>query len=149
MKQPKPESYPLLRDAYAVIDGIPEERFNLNAWRVTRECGTVACAAGWLMQHPDMQAKGLYMDSYGSPTFKGLLDYTALEAFFGLRAGVGYALFCPRHTGFYCGLNGMVKLDDYADPDAYPSDKQLFLARVREFLRVEDERATQELPCGQ
>lgn len=59
------ETYPLLRDAYAIIDGIPEANINLGMWIrhyersiPTPTCDTLACAAGWLMLHPQFQALG-------------------------------------------------------------------------------------------
>ena len=53
----------LLREAAAIIDGIPAKRFNLNSAHnghdEPHDCGTVACAIGWLGMHPKFQAIGL------------------------------------------------------------------------------------------
>jgi hypothetical protein len=46
----------LLKEAYAIIDGIPEQAFDLEKiitdGGTSVGCGTVACAAGWLSIHP-------------------------------------------------------------------------------------------------
>lgn len=58
-------NFELLKDAYAIIDGLPDENVNLNSWRRTdcgATCGTIACAAGWLSLHPQFEALGLRYD---------------------------------------------------------------------------------------
>jgi len=59
---PKPK-YELLREAYAIIGGIPKDAFNLrsviNLHGKSLDCGTIACAAGWLAMHPKFNALGL------------------------------------------------------------------------------------------
>jgi hypothetical protein len=63
-------NFELLKDAYAIIDGIPEKQFNLNRWveendntgsvcDLAHGCGTVACAGGWLSLHPKFNELGL------------------------------------------------------------------------------------------
>ena len=56
MKKP---NFELLKDAYAIINGIPDEIVNLDSIIQSRgdslECGTVACAIGWLGMHPKFQ----------------------------------------------------------------------------------------------
>lgn len=56
-------NFELLKDAYAIIDGIPEHLINLS-YIVSEKgespaCGTICCAAGWLAHHPQFQALGL------------------------------------------------------------------------------------------
>lgn len=126
------EKYSLLRDAYAIIDGIPEERFNLQNWRSYEsgltDCGTIACAAGWLTMHPDMQALGLATRGQcHSPAFNGVGSYDALARFFGIDNDAAAGLFRTR------SYDGRDTLDPPKAADL--SDKQLWLARVREFLR--------------
>lgn len=62
-------NYELLKDAYAIIGGIPDEAFRLSLVVTRRgeslECGTIACAAGWLGMHPQFQALGLGVDKSG------------------------------------------------------------------------------------
>lgn len=62
------QNYELLREAAAIIDGIPARRFNLgsiirtkNGQPVTKatDRGAVGCGLGWLGLHPKFQALGL------------------------------------------------------------------------------------------
>jgi hypothetical protein len=45
-----------LKDAYAILDGIPTHKLNLNevlgSFSGDLSCGTIACGAGWLSLHP-------------------------------------------------------------------------------------------------
>lgn len=55
-------NYEKLRDAYAIIDGIPSENFNLDSVlekynKNHLRCKTIACAAGWLSIHPTFAAE--------------------------------------------------------------------------------------------
>jgi hypothetical protein len=55
------DKYERLKQAYAIIDGIPEGNFDLNDI-ITRRgntlgCGTIACAMGWLGMHPTFMRK--------------------------------------------------------------------------------------------
>lgn len=57
----RPMNFELLKDAAAIIDGIPVKAFNLEqickSKGETLSCGTVACAAGWLSLHPTFAKK--------------------------------------------------------------------------------------------
>lgn len=49
-----------LLHAYEIIDGIPKHKFDLAgvihaSEDATLECGTIACAAGWISLHPDFR----------------------------------------------------------------------------------------------
>lgn len=118
-----------LEQAYAIIDGIPDEAFNLNSW--TQEegeslaCGTICCAAGWLARHPDNIAAGFKMKrskmfgNGATPSFSGTFGYEAVGKFFGLSSSQAFSLFGTR----------------YLPPHkAELSDKQLWLLRIRNFL---------------
>lgn len=71
----------LLKDAYAIIDGIPDDRFHLDYWQdATGEvaytaqaigCGTIACAGGWLALHPTFQQVGIRPNGLGAPVLDG------------------------------------------------------------------------------
>ena len=128
------ESYPLLRDAYAIIDGIPRQRFNLDHWRRSgkspQDCGTIACAAGWLAMHPMMRKKGLRSGGYGQPVFRGDLgidrnEYDALSKFFSITYDQAKSLFCTR---WMTSAYNPPSLRGY-------SDKELWKYRVRKFLK--------------
>jgi hypothetical protein len=70
-------NYELLKEAYAIIDGIPKRRFNLNRIAVPKHkhddgdkpmrarCGSIGCAIGWLAMHPTFNAMGLWVDRQG------------------------------------------------------------------------------------
>jgi len=86
-----------LRQAFAIIDGIPARVFNLDAW-VSRDngpqCGTIACAGGWLAMHPDMHALGLTRGFDGSPRLRYETGSDALARLFDctpqIFSGAGY-----------------------------------------------------------
>lgn len=127
------ESYPLLRDAYAIIDGIPKERFELSQWRQggrsPNGCGTIACAAGWLAMHPEMQDRGLLPGTAGMPEFRNehghvSYRYDALALLFGISKIEATAIFSTRFTGGRFDPSGPEQL----------CDKELWKARVRNFL---------------
>ena len=110
------ETYPLLREAYAIIDGIPDDRFNLDLFRNSCDphyCGTIACAAGWLAMHPTFMALGL------------LCSYPSLVRVLGIPKADAYSVFSGRKVRLY-------------EPEGSETmtDKQLWQARVREFLET-------------
>ncbi|KVQ35726.1 hypothetical protein WK03_35245 [Burkholderia cepacia] len=119
-------NFELLRDAFAIIDGIPDSSLNLATWRQKgrkHECGTLACAAGWLAMHPDMNELGLStgIPYDGMPLFEASSGFSALREFFGLDfhsqnifEGAGY--------GYKDGELGDLRKD--------MTDKQLWKRRV-------------------
>lgn len=127
-------NFELLKDAYEIISGIPDDNLALNRWRTKDQgssCGTIACAAGWLTLHPKFQALGLgvkhteWDSGMGPwPSFQGKDRIDALAKLFRLDFDDAYGLFCERWKTPTLALglpeNG--------------SDKQVFLARVRKFL---------------
>jgi len=56
-------NWELLKDAYAIIDGIPSKAIDLDSIREARgatlSCGTIACGMGWLGEHPKFKQLGL------------------------------------------------------------------------------------------
>lgn len=126
---PTPD-YELIKDAYAIIDGIPEESFNLDQWfRPARgACGTIACAAGWLAQHPDFNALGLKI-THALPVphvnDRHNLGYHALGEVLGIDYDVAESIFCSREI--VSELDPKEKLS--------MTDKQLWLTRVRNYLK--------------
>lgn len=84
MKEPY-KRYQLLREAYAVIDGIPQEQFSLAIWSNGKKpsCGMVGCGGGWLASYPPFIEMGLRMRT-GVPTYKDLRSFEALASFFGI-----------------------------------------------------------------
>lgn len=126
----------LLREAYAIIDGIPSERINLDRvasndrnggmishklGTVPENCSTIACAAGWLGMHPEFRALGLVTTKHGYITWQGQM------AFEGVLAHV-----------FDCDVETAIELFEertcYEDNGAM-SDKQVWQHRVRKYLK--------------
>lgn len=128
------ESYARLRDAYAIIDGIPEERIDLSSWLANgdsaHDCNTLACAAGWLAMHPAMNKKGLKRAPKGMPriwTKVGFVyGYHALAEFFGVTSEDAFEIFRPRRHR------------SNLDPENREnfSDKELWKFRVQTFLNL-------------
>lgn len=122
-----------LEHAYAIIDGIPDEAFNLQSWTTKEgrrlDCGTICCAAGWLARHPDNiadgfhMARGRYFESNSHPAFKKHTGYHAIGAFYGIPNSVAFDLFGPRISGFRA-------------KHAHWTDKQIWLERVRRYLET-------------
>lgn len=128
-------NYELLKDAYAIIDGIPESAFNLRRWRTAEgeslECGTICCAAGWLAQHPDMVAKGLSLEegrfaALAVPTLGGVIGFGAMSILFGIERNEADAIFSDRCFG------GRYQPENWAEL----TDKEIWKARVRNFLKA-------------
>lgn len=80
------ETYPLLREAYAVIDGIPQEQFSLASWSNGKQpsCGMIGCGGGWLASYPPFIERGLHMVR-GEPCYKRKYAFEALAEFFGIK----------------------------------------------------------------
>lgn len=124
--------YDLLKELYAIIDGIPEERFNLRniiaEGREANPCDTIACAAGWAAMHPLFKAEGLGLTKQGGLTYEGEQSFFPypVEQVFGLTGSEAYDLFGQNDIG--------VSVYDYESTKDF-SDKKLFLHRLREFLK--------------
>lgn len=71
------------------LEGVPRARFNMSCWAKENGCGTVACAAGHACTIKSFNRAGLRLDrdeyGNGTPTFKGLADFQAIEEFFGIN----------------------------------------------------------------
>jgi hypothetical protein len=124
--------FELLKDAYAIIDGIPELAIDLDqlvsARGETLAHGTVCSPAGWLAQHPKFTELGLSLaedDSRlqlrGEPEVEEP-SAAIMAKIFGLSLGEAAHLFGDRDT---------YTLGD----DSGLSDKRLWLREVRDFLK--------------
>jgi hypothetical protein len=144
----------LLKDAYAIIDGIPDGVFDLH--QIARQnaqlhhknlnlyCGTIACAAGWLALHPTFAAsvrtvktnyRGrireiVWHDRQGNEFISyGNHDWAqGMAELFSLALRDTYTLFGAR-------LNVTARYDEaiLAENERI-TDKQLWQARVRKFI---------------
>ena len=140
MTQP---NYELLKDAYQIIDGIPDHLVYLDNI-VSRKgdnltCGTVCCAAGWLAHHPKFKKLGLSIGMINgdySLKYKGIVYYqneydVPMADIFGISLDDTTDLFCIR---------GEVKNDIWiAEVEGRAlgclTDKELFKRRVYYFLK--------------
>lgn len=138
-KKLKP-NYELLRDAYAIIDGIPPRKIDLDAIQESKgeslTCGTICCAAGWLALHPQFQALGLNMTHDPAHFFHP----RAWVTFNGNDHDGDYAAVMSRV--FRITDDEAVELFGCAGESPYDhsmrrnaTDKSLFLNRVRSFLK--------------
>lgn len=135
-----------LQKAYAIVERVPEKDLELGTWCRESEgsCGTIACAAGWISSSKEFP--GLILEPItpffkgsdtGKPLFKeGKLEarcYEAMALALGISEDDAEELFGLR--------NRKRSYDEYwcADPDV--SDKEFWLARMRNFMKwKEDER---------
>lgn len=155
-----------LEAAFLILSGIPRENINLRKWRDGRGpngeplplCRTIACGAGWLCMHPDMNELGLaFSESHRwlvSPVYthrgKKYVGVEALGRFLtseskerGVFVGapsygtMGVILFSPRGASgmdrHLFASQGIVRslagLDEESDRDVL-SDRQLLLGRI-------------------
>lgn len=125
-------NYELLKDACAIIGGIPPAAISLD-WNRSKEGlslteGTVFHPARWLALHPSFQELGLSVSEngkhilYQGQSFAGGAYSESLAQLFGLSAGDVVGLFAERGTRM-----GEANLND--------SDKALWLRRVTSYLR--------------
>ncbi|MFK3741055.1 hypothetical protein [Massilia sp. TN1-12] len=133
-------NYKLLGDAYAIIGGIPEKRFNLNfIARGTQDggiaCGTIGCAMGWLGLHPDFKPL-LNMGNDGAP------KWTVNGRRFSWYADAAAALFNIRESDAenLFSFRGGSKYDHAINRAGRVNDKERCLKRIRMFL---DEKGIQ------
>jgi hypothetical protein len=89
----------LLKEAYAIVNGIPDAAVSLAKWRTSEGKslteGTVCCPAGWLTLNPTFQAKGLTFDRGGRPAFGLYRGYAALAALFRIETEEALEIFRP------------------------------------------------------
>lgn len=135
--------FELLKDAYAIIDGIPENAIDLTGPCTARgpslEQGTICSPAGWLARHPGFNALGLApSDDGGGLVFKG-------EAAEGKSVGEVMA------QVFRMPIPDAEHL--FGDRDTYTlgddsglSDKRLWLREVRQYLQAHGELGAEAAP---
>lgn len=99
-----------LRELYAMLTGVPKERFGLNFWRTNnvnyhevddvsllQDCGTAGCAMGWACAYPLFKEQGLQygFDGNAKPHFNGRSGYRAASEFFAITPREAEWLFSP------------------------------------------------------
>lgn len=136
-----------LRELYAMMFGVPDERVNLKDWISSTRfsantCGTTACAVGWATVYPPFVEQGLEMEGK-TPVFRYATNWGAVRDFFGIQQEVSSYLF---QTGSQWNPFAL-KCEGRGE-----SDKKQVLQRIRTVLLAWraitkerfDELATQE-----
>lgn len=58
-------------------------------------CGTAACAAGWMCRDKWFKDRGIRLHKIGGyPVYKGMVSFTALKDFFGISWEEAHTIFC-------------------------------------------------------
>lgn len=132
----------LLIKARDYIKTIPSQFFNLRSVYDTfkgiqPECGTIACAAGWIALNPEFNALGLTCDPDSVLQPFRLNGKTGsykeiISALFEIEPYQAIQLFGVRYEGYED--NGNWELIDKYIPSKLPNDKDLFLARCAAFF---------------
>lgn len=125
-------NYELLKQAYAIIDGIPETAIAFGSPRTkegaTLAEGTVCSPEGWLALHPTFNALGLTMSADGKELrFNGEADSDSPAA---LSMAKAFGL-PPEEAKQLFGDRRMFTAGD----DSGLSDKRLWQRRIREYLQ--------------
>ncbi|PLC44505.1 hypothetical protein C0Q88_07445 [Ralstonia pickettii] len=143
-------NFELLKDAYAIIDGIPGRVIDLDMWTAetgdSQFCGTIACAAGWLARHPKFNAQGLKLEfgDDGPPMHEpsGTYGFTALAKMFNLDESKS------EHDLFNARIGGY-RDEELTDAQfVRMSDKQLFKRRVLRLFQEYSEPFNEKLGRG-
>lgn len=129
---------PRFKRAIEIIEALPDSQLNLKTWQKSYErekyiisseqatCGTIACAAGWLALHPEMQAQGLSAGYCGQPIYRDgdarAIQFNALQLFFDIRDVDADWLFESRTVYEHSGDRAQL------------TDKQIWLQRAKNFL---------------
>ena len=132
----------LLRELHAIIDGIPDDRFDLSDIASSESyedvsadnCGTIACGIGWAALHPTFNALGLTLSRAGNELFwKGKVVpwSTAGAKLFKLAPSQAFDLFRPAGI-----CETYPELDDGYVSKVATHDKQVFLGRLRRLLKT-------------
>ncbi|MES2534298.1 MAG: hypothetical protein V4632_00355 [Pseudomonadota bacterium] len=126
--------FELLKDAYAIIDGIPAAAIALGAPR-TKEGpslgeGTVCSPEGWLALHPRFNQLGLTMQADG----KALLFNDEPGTWPAITEPLARVFGLPTYTA--AQLFGERSMFTGGD-DSGHSDKELWQMRLRQFLQQE------------
>lgn len=151
--KPGPEGIERLRELYALMQGIPDNRVNLFSWRtygtsdhemLSHSCGALACAVGWACIYPPFMEQGLSWK--GAPNLLGKgAGWRAVSGFFQIHEYVAEVLFQAREASLDFHREGMygenviqvrwaVRGDPRIEAHKHTSDKAIVLRRIRRYL---------------
>ncbi|GAC1605787.1 MAG: hypothetical protein NVS3B3_04320 [Aquirhabdus sp.] len=124
-------NFELLKDAYAIIDGIPEKQFDLETFVKKGSnkptCCTIACALGYLAMHPQFNALGLTISEDAVLMLNGRLSFfyeDVASMIFNISSNDARNLF------IFAGGSALEPKDIHN-----VSDKQNWKLRVKAFLQ--------------
>jgi hypothetical protein len=108
-----------------------DKQLNLGNWQSSYialsseyvNCGTIACAAGWLALNPEFEALGVRASRFGAPRFDGFVGYDAMAKLFGISQDDARTLFHFR------AFEDKEVFGDLAEE--HMTDRQLWLSRAR------------------
>lgn len=75
------------------LETVPKKNFDISLFYDQKECGTVACAAGWAGLMPCFRKRGFKINDNGYPKYKNDYGFRAVEEFFGLGSSESRHLF--------------------------------------------------------
>jgi len=96
--------------------GDPTRPVNMGVWMSDRECGTVACLAGWATTEPWFRERGLAQSKVNPaspitiPSHQQLIGIRGLASFFGLTAKRAQSIFfAPSLSDAMLNLHATIK----------------------------------------
>lgn len=125
-------NYELLRQAYAILDGIPQEAIDLDHVIKQRgqslKCGTIACGIGWLSLHPKFNSMGLKFEKRNCFIGTGTVDVLTYQG-----KSVDYSEAASKIFGIAEPITD--KMFTGASNRPRHQHKQILLSRIRTYLR--------------
>jgi hypothetical protein len=126
-------NFELFDKAVDFIASREDKQLNLGNWQAFKphitpssaavNCGTIACAGGWIALNPEFEALGMSAGSFGAPRFRGLSSYDALAKLFDISINDARDLFYFK-TSEDTETFGESAFD-------IMTDRQLWLSRAR------------------
>jgi hypothetical protein len=133
---PEVPDFELLRQAYAIIDAIPETAISFGVPQrkhgATPAGGMVCSPEGWLALHPAFNQRGLSISAEGDALCMNGEPVTDISPGFVVGWVVGLS---ANEAGQLFGERDVFTGGD----DSGSSDKSLWLMRMHEYLRIKDE----------
>lgn len=137
-------SFLRLRKLYAMLQGVPNNRVDLQNWRghdhKIHKCGTVACAVGWATLYPPFKRAG-FRDQDGAPILigeGGIYSYSGWDAvreFFGLTKDEALSIFQSNMAATRTDDFRIIKAIRGADTsEVGMTHRQIVLRRILRFL---------------
>jgi len=132
-------NYELFKEAYSIIDGIPEEYLNLDTI-VSNDidhvgCGTIACAAGWLGLHPTFQKLGLSSHVYTEKHCSGWLSMQGTETYYAEVMADIFGTSIQIARNIFSSAGNSIYDNSFIGGTQYRNHKALWKHRVVRYLK--------------